>query len=543
MKTLTTMAMSLATAAVITGCATPQKYAVHKDAFAQGLYKDSVSAFDKDMEKRIKKAGKDADGKSNPVPGSRKYALDDMEIGAGYRAARELPPSNEAFERAETGIREQQEASAVGGAMRQLGALFANDNALPYQAYEYDGIMVNTYKALNLLERGEIDDARVEFNRVAERQRMAAVRFQKQIAAEKADEEKPITEEDIVAAQSEDASTEEGGATVKKEEGGIGAKVKALVASKFSEAREITMGSMQDGENKAKLDEYQTVFAADTWGVQDAFTNPFATYMQGLFLLAYGEDASDAENAVVALKAACHTEIDPAKNPAAKSLELANGVADGKVKREALADKVFVVFENGLGPEKQEYTIPIIIPLNLDLNSNQKFVDATLVLPKLVSRDAAYPFLSVRDGNGELAKTAVVCDMDAVVASEYRERMPSILTRNITQVGVKAVLQALIVNELGKQGIPRLVASTAVSAVFNMTKHADTRIWTSLPKNFQVAVIDRPASGELSFFAPDGKKAMAKVKIPAGAPSFVFVKTPAAGVAPTVSVVSKANAK
>ena len=530
------MIIAAGLAAIFAGCATPQKYEAHKQAFAVGLYADSIKPFEKDMEKRQKKAGKDADGNPAPIPGTRKYALDDMEMGAAFRAAGALDDSNIALDRAETGIREQQEASTIGGAMRQVAAVFANDNALPYQIQEYDGIMVNTYKALNLLEQGAVDDARVEFNRVAERQRMAAERFAKQIAKER-DEDKvdPAADEEVADA---DASADEEAAEPKKKEGGLGAKVKALVAAKFNEAKSVVMGSMQDGENKAKLDEYQTTFAADTWGAQDAFTNPFATYMQGLFLLAYGEDKSDAESAVHALETACHTEKDSTKNPAAKALALATGVANGKIKKEDVANKVFVVFENGLCPEKQEYTIPIIIPLNMEMNSDAKFVDATLVLPKLVSRDPAYPFLSVAADGTELAKTVSVCNMDAVIASEYRERMPSILTRNIIQVGVKAVLQVLIINELGKQGVPRLAASVAVAAAFNLTKHADTRIWASLPKDFQIAVIERPASGKLDICAPNVDKPIATADIPAGAPAFVFVKVPTTGVTPKVSVVS-----
>lgn len=539
-------AMALAGAVLFAGCATPNKYESHRQLFAQGLYRESVAVFDADMQKRIKKAGVNEDGSTNAVPGERKYTLDDMEIGAGYRAAGVLDDSNTAFERAETGIREQQEASAAGNAMRQVAAVFANDNALPYQVQEYDGIMVNTYKALNLLEMGKIDDARIEFNRVAERQRMAAIRFSEQIAKAKAEEaEKPAENANARADSAE--SKDGGGETAGTENGEDDAKpslkdrIKKMISDKFQEAKGVVMGSMQDGENKAKVDEYKTMFSADTWGAEDAFTNPFATYMQGLFLLAYGEDKSDAESAVQALNTACRKEPDPVRNPGANALALARDFADGKVKKDDLAQKVFVIFENGVCPEKQEYTIPIIIPLKMPNVEDTKFIDASLVLPKLVSRDAAYAFLAVRSGDSELAKTVSVCNMDAVIASEYRERMPAILTRNIIQSGVKAVLQSMIIDELVKQGVPSIAASTAVAAIFNATKAADTRIWASLPKNFQVAVFDRPESGELQFFAPDFADPVATATVPNGAPAFVFIKTPATGVAPKVSVVSAAS--
>ncbi len=527
---------SVCLALFYTGCATPQKYESHKQLFLQGNYKESVAVFDADMEKRIKKAGVNEDGSTNAVPGERKYSLDDMEIGAGYRAAGEFGDSNTAFERAETGIREQQEASAVGNALRQVAAVFANDNALPYQVQEYDGIMVNTYKALNLLELGEVDDARIEFNRVAERQRMAAVRFSEQIAKSKAEEAEKPADDANPESDSETASSD--AQAQENAKPGLKERIKKMISEKFKEAKGVVMGSMQDGENKTKIEDYKAMFSADTWGAEDAFTNPFATYMQGIFLLAYGEDKSDTESAVQALNTACHKETDPAKNPGANALVLAEAFANGKLKKQDLEKKVFVIFENGVCPEKQEYTIPIIIPLRMPNVEDTKFIDASLVLPKLVSRDAAYAFLTVKSGDAELAKTVSVCNMDAVIATEYRERMPAILTRNLIQSGVKAVLQSMIIDELVKEGVPSIVASSAVAALFNATKAADTRIWASLPKNFQVAVFDRPDSGELQLFAPDFTDAVATATIPSGAPAFVFVKTPATSVAPTVTVIS-----
>lgn len=523
----TMLGFTLVSASVIlTGCSTPVKYETHKQMFATGLYKESIAPFEEEMVKRQKKAGLDEEGNPLPVPGARAFSLDDMEMGAAYRVMGELENSNDSFQRAEEGIRAQQEAFAIRNAGGQIAAVFANDNMLPYQIQEYDSIMVNTYKALNLLEQGEIDKTRVEFNRVNERQRMAAVRFQKEIAEAKAAEE-----------ANQEAVSVEGENEEKKEEGGIKGKIKGMIAEKFQEAKKVVMGSMVDGENKAKLDEYKNSFNADVWGAEDVFTNPFATYMRGLFLLAYGEDMSDAESAAHALETACRIEPNPEKNPAAIALTLASDIANQKINKDSLKNKVFVIFENGVGPEKQEYTIPLIIPLDFNLNSKQRFVDATLILPKLVSRDEAFPYLSLVSGGEKIANTSIVCNMDSVVAAEFRERMPAIILRNVLQSGVKAVLQAMIVDALAKNDIPPLVASAAVSAIFNSTKAADLRIWASLPKNFQVAIIDRPQSGELQLFAPEGEVALATVEIPEQCPAFVFVKTPAANVPVKVSVV------
>lgn len=527
-------------ALLATGCATPQKYTNHRDFYAQGLYKESIADFEAEMPKRQKKAGQDENGEALPVPGSRDYALDDIEMGAGYRALVDLDSSNEAFERAEQGIREQQEASLAGAVAGQVAAVFVNDNVLPYQVQEYDGIMVNAYKAVNLLQQGETDKARVEFKRVEERQRMAAERFKEQIAKAKEAEAKQKANPEA-AVEGVDASAE------KEEEGGIKAKIKKIVAQKFNECVDVVKGSLTNPdpshpETAKARDEYEASFSADTWGAQEAFTNPFATYMHGVFLFAFGEDKSDAESAVHFFETACRVEPDPAKNPAAKALALASDDANGKLKKSAKKKTVFVVFENGLGPQKDEYTIPLWIPVHLDPHhlSETEIINSTIVLPKLTARNEAFPYLSVCDGGAELAKTVSVCNMDAVVASEYRERFQWILLRNLIQCAVKDVLQAVIVKQLEEQGIPRIVSSPAVGALFGATKHADTRIWASLPKNFQVAVVERPDSGYLQLMAPGAPEPIGTAKIPEGAPAIVFVHTPAAAVPATVSVVSAA---
>ena len=540
-----TAALTGLVALLATGCATPQKYTNHRDFYAQGLYKESIADFEAEMVERQKDAGQDENGENLPVPGSRDYALDDIEMGAGYRALVDLDSSNEAFERAEQGIREQQEASLAGAVAGQVAAVFANDNVLPYQVQEYDGIMVNAYKAVNLLQQGETDKARVEFKRVEERQRMAAERFKEQIAKAKEAEAKQKANPEAAMAEMDETSAE------KKEEDGIGAKIRKLVAQKFNECMDVVKGSLTNPdpshpETAAARDEYEASFSADTWGAQEAFTNPFATYMHGVFLFAFGEDKSDAEAAVHFFETACRVEPDPAKNPAAKALVLATDDANGKLKKGDKKKTVFVVFENGLGPMKEEFTIPLWIPIKLPNKATKvletEIINSTIVLPKLVARSEAFPYLSVCDNGAELAKTVSVCNMDAVVASEYRERFQWILLRSLIQCAMKDVLQVVIVKALEDPQHPEanIFISGAVSALFGKTKHADTRIWASLPKNFQIAVVERPKSGYLQLMAPGAPEPIGTAKIPEGAPAIVFVHTPAAAVPATVSVVSAA---
>ena len=56
---------------------------------------------------------------------------------------------------------------------REALATVTNLKNLPYEGFAYDKIMMNTYKALNYLELGDFERARVELNRAYERQKDA----------------------------------------------------------------------------------------------------------------------------------------------------------------------------------------------------------------------------------------------------------------------------------------------------------------------------------------------------------------------------------
>lgn len=380
--------------------------------------------------------------------------------------------------------------------------------------------MINTYKALNIPEQGEIDKARVEFNRVGERQRMAAEVFAEQIAKEKEREAKEA-EERAKAQVAEGAPLKE--------------RINAMIAANFNKAVDQAKSSLTDKRNAGKISEHTASFSADTWGAQDAFTNPFATYMEGLFLLTYGEDRSDTEQAAKFFEKACRKELNPANNPPAEAHAPAEGICEGKKGMADLVDKVWAVFENGLSPEKEEMKIPLIVPFTA---AQGGIIESSIVLPKLNVRNAAYPYLSLCANGKEVGQTKVICNMDAVIASEFRERMPGIITRNLIQTVVKDILQVIIIKLLEDQNVPSILSSPILSAIFGATKHADTRSWTSLPKNFQIGIVDRPQSGKLQICAPGSASPIAVAELPEGTPSVVFVKVTAPGLPPVCSVAS-----
>src|ERR1035441_8686225 len=174
-----------------------------------------------------------------------------LEQGAVLRGNGQYEASNKAFDQAQDRIDQySQEARVKVG--NEAGALLSNQANLPYTGRAYDGIMLNTYKALNYLQLGEPDKARVELIRAYQRQQDAVTDNQRRI--EKVQGE---------AAKSKDKATMD----------------KAQADPKFKSQMQ---GAYTDLDNLKAYANY---------------VNPFTVYLDGLFFMANAADASDLERA------------------------------------------------------------------------------------------------------------------------------------------------------------------------------------------------------------------------------------------------------
>jgi hypothetical protein len=167
----------------------------------------------------------------------------------------------------------------------------------------------------------------------------------------------------------------------------------------------------------------------------------------------------------------------------AEDLSTTENVLNGKTR---LENTVWVIFENGLGPVKEEFRIDL--PLFI-ATSKVKYVG--IALPKLEFRNQAFPYLLINSDDKEYM-TLPVADMDRVVQTEFSKDYPGILIRAIISATAKAVAQYA----LEEQG------SNAASIASFASTAADVRIWTALPKDFQVARFPKPKTGKLKITPP-----------------------------------------
>ena len=410
-----------------------------------------------DYEKSIEFAQSKISKSKNP---KREDLLWTLQLGTLERLRQNHRESNNHFDRSEEMLNFFDYQNA---AVDSVAAIAVNENIIPYFGEEYDGIMVNTYKALNFMALGENDQARVEFNRALDRQRRAKEKFAREI-------EKLQNELD-------------------KEQEKEGSQAKENVDNP-----EI---------NRLITDRYPGLYEFEAY---PDFVNPFTTYIAGVFFNLVG----DHSKAVTFLKESYGMVRD--NEYVAQDLAITEQVLDGRAE---LKDTIWVIFENGMGPVKEEFRIDI--PLFVASDDVKYF---GIALPRLIFREQAYPYLSIKAG-GNNFNTKIVGNMDRIVQTEFSKDFKGVLTRAIISATAKVVAQYA----LGKKdsSSPKIVSLLA--AVYSYaTTAADVRIWTTLPKNFQVARLPMPADRLITIEPPGGESF--PVKIPACKNAFVYVRIP-----------------
>jgi hypothetical protein len=113
-------------------------------------------------------------------------------------------------------------------------------------------------------------------------------------------------------------------------------------------------------------------------------------------------------------------------------------------------------------------------------------------------RNQAFPYLLVNSDDKEIM-TLPIADMDRVVQTEFSKDYPGILTRAIVSATAKAVAQ-YVIEQQGSNAATAL--SYAMAAYSFATTAADVRIWTALPKDFQVARLPKPKNSRLKITPP-----------------------------------------
>ena len=388
-----------------------------------------------------------------------------LEQGAVLRANGQYEDSNKAFDAAQEKIDDYAQKAKVRLG-QETGALLSNQAELDYEGRAYDGIMLNTYKALNYLALGEPDKARPELIRAYQRQQDAVLDNQKRI--EKVQDE---------AAKNKDS------AAIQMAQNDAGLQSQIQNAS----------------TNLNHLKPYA------------AYVNPFTVYLDGLFFMTDAADNSDLERAHKSFERV--TQMAPDNGYLKEDLAMVNGLINGR----PLPPTTFVIFETGCAPERGQ--IRISIPIFV---AKVSYIGAAF--PKLEPQGNYVPSLTVT-ADGKDFGTALVSDMDSVIGLDFKNEMPIVITKTIAATVVKGVA-AYAANAAASQqsdwaGLLTQIGTAIYQAAVNI---ADERTWTTLPKQFQACHFPTPPDRKIELTTPDGRQRI-QVTIEDGTINLIYVKS------------------
>ncbi len=398
---------------LVCGCNAPREQLLTYNKYFEASDFNSASTF---AEKNIAK-------RKNPDGDDLLWTL---QAAAAKRILKDYNSSTRYFDTAEKHLQYYDMRPSLGD---EISAVAINDNAMPYKGEEYDGVMANTYKALNFLSENKPDLARVEFNRAIDRQRRTKEKFEKEISETKAKIEK-MPYGSLINQTISDSNMEQ------------------TLHDKYPE-----------------LYEYQAY---------KDYTNPFVTYLASVYFNSIGESSTARD-----LLKETYGLVPDNKYIEAEFKETEK-LPD---KNENPKNTVWLIFENGLGPVKEEFRLDL--PLFIATSRVQYF---GIALPKLQYRDSAFGCLQI-EADGAHYNTLVVSNMDRVIHSEFKKDFESILTRAIISTTAKVAAQYVLSSQ---DSTAATIGSIMIAAYSFATNAADVRIWTSLPKDFQIARFPRP---------------------------------------------------
>jgi hypothetical protein len=388
-----------------------------------------------------------------------------LEQGAVLRANGQYEDSNKAFEAAQGKIDDYAQKAKVR-LSQETGALLSNQAELDYEGRAYDGIMLNTYMALNYLALGDPDKARPELIRAYQRQQDAVQDNQKRI--EKVQDE---------AAKNKDS------AAIQRAQDNAGLQSQIQNAS----------------TNLNDLKPYA------------AYVNPFTVYLDGLFFMTDAADNSDLERARKSFERV--VDFAPDNRYVKQDLTIVDGLINGQ----PLVPTTFVIFETGCAPVRDQIriSIPIIV-------TKVSYIGAAF--PTLKPQGNYVPSLTVT-ADGKNFGTSLVSDMDSVIGLDFKNEMPVVVTKTIAATVVKGVA-AYAANQAANQqseglGLFIQIVTGVYQAAVNI---ADERTWTTLPKQFQACHFPTPPDRRIELKTP-GERQNMPVTIGDGTINLIYVKS------------------
>ncbi len=385
--------------------------------------------------------------------GSRHGVLWLLETGKILHDVGRFEESEAAFAQADERIRMQDQQADLS-LSEEVAGILTTQQSRPFRARHWQKILLESYRALNQMALGDMDEALVMARRSYARQADAVFENGAEIEKRAAGAEEEGVDESEVMAQDEVQ--------------GLLAPIRSRITPAYAD-----------------------------------YANPFTSYLAAILQWADG----DRTRAIVDLRKAQGMVPDNAYVSALVT-EL-----DGGLPLDAPEGRVYVIFENGMAPERIETGIFIITTNGY----------SSIRLPTLYYNPTPVLALEVSDASSGLnLSTAPLADVDAMVSVDFADELPGIVVRTVLSIVTKEVVTKQIRDS--DQDLGFLIGSIWKAA----TEGADLRTWRTVGSRFEVAHFDRPADGRVHLNLLDGNGGRhldSVVELPDTTLSFLFVRS------------------
>ena len=182
-----------------------------------------------------------------------------------------------------------------------------------------------------------------------------------------------------------------------------------------------------------------------------------------------------------------------------QDVELAEKISNG----EAVPPMTYVIFETGIAPKRDEVRIDVPIFI-FNMMAHDTGVDYVgVAFPRLVDEPGGMPFLNVRTASGTVS-TQLLVNMDSVIGREFKDELPSVITKTLISAGVKAAAAYAANRATRGDSIVNILTRVATTVYQASVNVADVRTWRSLPKMIVIARVPTPDDGQVNLMSPMG---------------------------------------
>ena len=407
-----------------------------------------------------------------------------LEGGSALLFAKENNASIELFDESEALMKYYREQILMSDITQTITSTLVNDTMRPFIGSEYDGIMSNTYKAINYMALGDMESARVEFNRAIDRQRRAKVNFAQMIEKERE-------------------------------------ALRHKEAQERDEGKHIYVSESENSLITSRLEqEYPALHAFKPY---PDFINPMTTYLSGIFAMVDGN-----HNKAHTLLKESYGMMSDNVNVESDFKEIELILDNRKKTKEPI---VWIIFENGQAPILEEWRIDLPVFI---VSNNLNYI--SVALPRLVERKKAFQYLSIEINKSEHINTEFLCSMDRVIKTEFEKEYENIVRRAILSVATKTSIQYALKQEGNNQNSVGAFLGLAATIYQIASTQADTRIWSTLPKEFHLARFTRPDDGKVKIMTPHGVM-VSELELPQSDYILIYVKMATSNAVASVSVI------